>query len=312
MVLFYRNEQKRANLETRGFLVSAVRSLEAVKGDPSILLTSSLDAFGKPLEKDSILSSLRKARFNHFNAVAESISEAALTTLNRQLHRYLEGDLAFPPPEMLDICSSAPINNFHAERVLGRFCAQCTRAPNATTGFLEAKTKSGANKTLEWLTDLSTEAQTKVINFARTEGAKARKVLKEREEKLLKERLKRQFEVARKKDRSDRNKVEKKVKGFVETGSFDCLVGEVKEDMKEVARKILDRSEDVIGMRFRHMWEVDDEDVEFLGVLIEFKVVRTKEKIVIKYLQEGQEPVFSEMHVHEILADIIIGDFSVD
>ena len=36
--------------------------------------------------------------------------------------------------------------------------------------------------------------------------------------------------------------------------------------------------------------------------------MRTKGKLVIQYLQEGQEPVFSEMHVHEILADIIIGD----
>ena len=69
--------------------------------------------------------------------------------------------------------------------------------------------------------------------------------------------------MARKKDRSDRNKVEKKVKGFGETGSFDSLVEEVKEDMKEV----LEMNEDVIGMMFRHMWEVDDEDVEFIGDL---------------------------------------------
>ena len=48
-------------------------------------------------------------------------------------------------------CSSAPVNNFHAERVLGRFQAQADRASNATSGFLAARTIAASNHTVEWL-----------------------------------------------------------------------------------------------------------------------------------------------------------------
>ena len=44
--------------------------------------------------------------------------------------------------------------------------------------------------------------------------------------------------MAQKKDRSDRNKVEKKVKGIVETGSFDSLVGEVKELQQQIFQNL--------------------------------------------------------------------------
>ena len=55
---------------------------------------------------------------------------------------------------------------------------------------------------------------------------------------LSKERWKRQFEVTWRKDRSDRNKVDKKVKGIVETESFESLVGEVKELQQQIFQNL--------------------------------------------------------------------------
>ena len=313
MVLFYSNQKKASNLETNEQLKKAVQSLKDISRNPQSLLTCSVDSFGNELTIDEKLQSLRSVSYPGFDTVAKQVAEAMTTTLERQLSRYLTGDLSCPSMDMLSVCKSAPLNNFHAERVLGRFCSQCVRAPNATTGFLEAKTKAGANKTLEWLVKQEDDKQEELVKFARSEGARAKTVLKVRQERFQREKLKRQFETAKKKERSERNKIEKKVKELIAKEDINGLVNDVKEEMRVFAKDVANRNEDAIGVRFRHLWDTEgEEDVEFIGVVSEFKIVRKMPKISVKYVADRCDPHFEILHIYQFLADLIMGDIYED
>ena len=139
---FYANRANKKNLEMEAPMKAAIAQLKTFVNNPSELLTCTHDVFGCPIEVDKELDALRREpKHSQFDEVAQKVFGSTIEVLERQLKRYLEGDLSQPTDEMLDICSSASLINFHAERLLGRFSAQFARAPNATTGFLDGKTK---------------------------------------------------------------------------------------------------------------------------------------------------------------------------
>ena len=313
MVLFYKNALKKRNLEMRPEIMSALVRLSEIEVDPSLLLSTKKDLFGHTLPTDDrTLIALRNApSHERFNSLAVILVKSAKTVLDRQLERYTTGDLSSPTPEMFDICSSADVNNFHAERVLGKFSAQWARAPNATTGFLDAKTKAATNHTLDFLIEKPPSTQASLITFSRKAAGHFRKELSVRSVTVDKEKLKRQRERAQKNDTKERNKVDRKIKGMLASEDVDGLVGEVKGGLKELVRNVLEKG-DVEGVRIRHVWRVDDVDVEFLGVLLNVKDVKGKRKVQIKYYQEGQTSVFEEIDIHIFITDTVVGDLHLD
>ena len=68
----------------------------------------------------------------------------------------------------------------------------------------------------------------------------------------------------------------------------------MKGGLKELVRNVFEKG-DVEGVRIRHVWSVDDADVEFLGVLLNVKDVKGKRKVQIKYYQEDRPLVFEEL-----------------
>ena len=312
MVIFYKNAEKKANLRMRPHIMTAMAGLRKLETNPELLLTSATDVFKRPIENDAVLTALRNAPPNdQFNSLAVTLVKSSITVLDRQLERYISGDLASPTPEMFEICSSAPNNNFHAERVLGKFSAQFARAPNATTGFLDAKTKAAANHTLEYVTSQPNTVQTQMMAFARRVGACRRKEISDREKEVDKEMLKRQRALAQKQDTKERRKVDKRVKSLLIDGDVEGLIGEVEESMKGLVRKVLEKG-DVEGIRVSHMWSVEEEDIEFHGALIGFRDSKGKRMIQIRYHQEGQESVFEEIETHVFVTDAVVGDLNLD
>ena len=101
------------------------------------------------------------------------------------------------------------------------------------------------------------------------------------------------------------------IKSLLADGNVEGLVGEVKGGMKELVRNVFEKG-DVEGVRIRHVWNVEDADVEFLGVLLNVKDVKGKRKVQIKYYQEGQTSVFEEIDIHIFVTDAVVGDLLLD
>ena len=91
--------------------------------------------------KPIVLFSGLKAAFSgtSFPLTASKLAESYIDLLTRQLKRYLTGDLSEPSESLIKETAAAPVHNMHAERVLGMTDAQFSRAPNASTDFIDAK-----------------------------------------------------------------------------------------------------------------------------------------------------------------------------
>ena len=207
MVQFYTDSLNKRNLEMNPEIMRALLNLSEIEKDPSLLLTRTRDVFNTPLRTDDkVLIALRTAPAHEsFSSLAVKLVKSSITVLDRQLERYTTGDLSSPTLEMFDICSSADVSNFHSERVLGKFSAQWARAPNATTGFLDAKTKAATNHTLDYLIEQPLDTQASMITFSRKVGGQVRKELTLITANVDKEKLKRQLERAQKNDTKARN-----------------------------------------------------------------------------------------------------------
>ena len=57
---------------------------------------------------------------------------------------------------------------------------------------------------------------------------------------------------------------------------------------------------------------LEEEDIEFHGVLIGFRDSKGKRMIQIRYHQEGQESVFEEIEIHVFVTDAVVGDLNLD
>ena len=107
-------------------------------------------------------------------------SPGILKFMDRQLARYLKGDLANVTQDILDRCRVASPHNIFAERVLGLPENYWRRGEQTAIAFLESRIMQKINKTLECLNHLRREQQEDLFNFVIPLGAKLRKHNKER------------------------------------------------------------------------------------------------------------------------------------
>ena len=104
--------------------------------------------------------------------------------LQRQLKRYLDGDLSQLPQDVINKTASAPSHNMYAEGVFGMTDAQKRRAPNSSDGFIDSKVKFQKNNTMKWLNNKTVEEVTKIVQFATTRAIQIRAILVERRKKV--------------------------------------------------------------------------------------------------------------------------------
>ena len=88
---------------------------------------------------------------------------------------YLKGDLSEVTDELLEATKGSPPHNVHSERALGMLNALWDRSKEALTSFHEPNVTFTLNRTIDWLTEKSSEEQRKVIEFCIKMGAVLRK-----------------------------------------------------------------------------------------------------------------------------------------
>ncbi|XP_035824183.1 uncharacterized protein LOC101853268 [Aplysia californica] len=311
----YCGEEEMSHMEGTSKLIRHVENLRSVEADPSILVSSTDCLFGEPLQDDDeTLRQLRAVPSHHAEVLPETIKKLAgafVVLLDRQLLRYLQGPLSEPTPSLLDVTSAAPVHNMLSERTLGRLDAQFRRAPNATIGFLDGKVKWQANKTAEWLNSKPSAEQHEIVSFAISQGARNRSALKQKEQENTNVKRQRQVELAQRRDRTDRKKVE--VTDFLTTGTEGDLFCDLSEDMVHLFHSIKNTdSAAVSGVKCTHTWDVDGEDVIFQAELLRFETFKRKPCLVITYQEDATTAsTESKIPVSEFFTDALFNDVTL-
>ncbi|KAG1653606.1 Transmembrane protein C17orf113 [Nymphon striatum] len=195
--------------------------------EPLQSLQTNTDVFGSTIDPhaNSFLFSLQEPFENteseqRFCQLLLLCISGVIEVLERQLDRYLVGDLSVPNDQLLKQTQSAPTHNMYAEEVMGLTDHQFRRARNATVGFIDGKVKCKKNKTMDWLSAKPNGIQEKIITYAIKVGRKIRVTRSAREvenQKLQDMRLRNKNQ---KIDRSTRLCIERKMKSVFEGKSI--------------------------------------------------------------------------------------------
>ncbi|XP_065662136.1 uncharacterized protein LOC136084869 [Hydra vulgaris] len=321
MALFYAEEKQRNYFELAEYLKSAIKVVEILCNEPEFLLSSQLDAFGRPLISDETLVTLRIIEGKYLEqllSVLKIIANATVTVLKRQLSRYLTGELSTPSQFMQDKAVSAPINNIWAEKTLGMIDFFTRRAPNAEISFLDGKTKVKVNKSLDWLCNNTKKEQEKIVKFCISRGAVSRKQSKERRlrgEELAKLRLK---EKGQKREMEQRNRLARDIKKLILENSLEIVHNSIFSSLSEYQRvKVLEMLNEnpvkIEGARVEHLWNEEGNEVAYKGRIV-MKLPPVTGKVVsfiIAYWKEDEEEDDAEdfkIPVDSLLADVALGD----
>uniref|UniRef100_UPI00358EAAAF uncharacterized protein isoform X1 n=3 Tax=Myxine glutinosa TaxID=7769 RepID=UPI00358EAAAF len=275
MELFYGNKAGRSNLEMRGHMHRSVDALAELQDNPGRLLTTETDIFGNRLaEDDPVLIALRNSTevSESFKVTASQLAAGFLAVLNRQLQRYLHGDLSDPSEEVLAQTASAPTHNIFAEEVLGMVDSQVRRAPNATTQFVESKVKFAKNKTMLWLEGEAEDELQKLVTYAMKRAQEMSRLKKERDVKITAAIERRTHEMKQRRDKTLRNKTETKVRPLVgkvvSRENFLQLFPESSTEVVDAILPILENPASVVNKYLLHTWtDEDGVDVCYQGLV---------------------------------------------
>ena len=315
MVIFYKNEEKSSNVSMQPFIMKkAIAWLEEKVETPQGLLTTA-DAFGRQITGDHIRETLcgpvQAEQDDCFSDVVRKLSGAFLTVLQRQLKRYLEGDLSQLPQDVIDKTASAPSHNMYAEGVLCMTDAQKRRSPNASDGFIDAKVKFQKKNTMKWLNDKTVEEVNKIVHSTRARQIRA--ILVERRKKVEARIWQRQQAHAQQRDKTARNQTEKKVKQVILAESSLAELFQVTERLDAVVKD----PGIVVGMTLQHIWHEEGNDVIYNGKVLAVKEqtrwqTEKKGKIleISSWKDDEGEPAAEDYHIPllHFLTDAVIGD----
>lgn len=285
-------------------------TLKEIADNPALVLTIDHDVFNHQLEVDDVLLKLRsnsEETSERFFFTISLLAKCFLNVLSRQLGDYTDGELADPQPDLMAKTSSAPVHNIFCERVLGMVDAQVKRAPNASMAFVDAKVKCLANKTMEWLVGKPSSEQVRMISFAINFARRQVKVLKSRDKLMRQVVIFRQTELAQKRDKTDRNKLERNIRNCLETGLgldddvFSSLLPGTKENFNEMFQNPVD----CLPLPIRHVWHVDGEDKVFEGEVVAVVTKNKKKCCRVVYSLDDIQII----PVTFLIADAIMGDF---
>ncbi|XP_055883310.1 uncharacterized protein LOC106069644 [Biomphalaria glabrata] len=311
--LFYNKSsglRELSHLEMTPFVRRSITTLKELQLNPASILTLEFDVFGHPLLVDDVLVVLRDVELQpgeRFFRTVSVLASCFVKVLERQLDDYLTGDLANPTEAMMLQTSSAPLHNIHSERVLGMVDSQFHRAPNASFGFVDAKVKCQANKTMDWLLAKPVKEQGSLIKFAVRQARKQRKVLEERVQVMGKTIMSRQIVIGQKRDKTERKKVEKKVLGCLEkdAGFGNDIFVALSTETKLILSSLLSERFDCLPLSIRHVWDVDGKDQVFDGKIVRYVKKGQKKCCRIVWDSEGQ----TDIPTTQIITDVVMGDF---
>ena len=276
-----------------------MENLKLIASQPRALLDSATDCFGNALDNgDEVLRALRDGDADElFLDIVKSLAKIFYEVLDRQLQSYSSGELSEITPELAHKTSSAPLHNMHSERALGMFDAHCSRARNATAGFVDGKVKYKLNNTSVWL-ESKTFSQLKVIvAFARHHGARKRKSLSMREKRIQQAFALKQKLMSQKRDLKKRKTLEKAIERDRTLESVQDLT----PDTRRLGRLLYEHGNSFVGQTLFHVWEKDHSDQEFTGI-----VTKANDTYLwIKY--DGHEAV-TKFKISALITDIHFND----
>ncbi|XP_074657147.1 uncharacterized protein LOC141910312 [Tubulanus polymorphus] len=327
MKVFYANTANLTNLQTSGSMKTCIAKLKYYKDDPLMVLRTNTDVFGTILigdgvAQDKTFMALRTPLSDSeeeqlFRSIVSSLMAGCIEVLERQLHDYINGDLANPSEELLKQTQSVPTHNMFAGRVMGLADHHFKRAPNATVGFLDGKIKSCQNQTIEWLDSKPVTEQKNIVAFSVNRARYMRKIIKQRSKSIMNERKKRSDNKVQKCDMSHRRKMERAIRSLYENGDpeqffkdFDCNA-----EKKELISKILNDVNSLSDRLIENSWH-DLESAEqstYLGKIVWAKSKAKIPTVRIAYWTANetfQDAEDYKLTVPQIICDFMTGDLT--
>ena len=309
MKLVYKNEGDLSHLEMGRYFKNALSSLQTWISRPSKMIKSKKDVFHQPLLDDPVLTTLRSSSGSSSVDVLRVVLPPISEVMNRQLSRYLTGDLSNPTTVVMEKTVSAAPHNIWAERVIGMTCHLWKRCPMATAGFLEAKIKAKTNRTMDWLDEQDDVTQERLVVFARRRAGVLRRIRRENELNVDQEIEDRMKELAQARSTKARTKMDRDVRQAFEKGDSDAVIFlPVEGVQRERLQQLMRKDESLIGALFIHTWYDADtkKDCSWNA-----RVLEVGQSLVISYWKMDEmeaDAVDSDVRTVELLTDMVLGD----
>ena len=315
MTKFYSDETGIGNLDLNIHLEQAVESLASYSTDPDLLLTSPYDVFGEVLDvNDGTLQSLHQQTHTigeTFRTLVVKVAEQMKVVVDRQLVRYLSGDLSEPTEELKQQTKSAPLHNIQAERIMAMMDSEARRVPNATISFVESKIKARVNNSLDWLTNKPEKQQESIVSYAVGRAARLSKIKKDRAKRTDKEVLQRMKEKTQMTDDALSKQFEREVEkldGSADSDTILSLAPELSQEDIEEVLNMLRNPESLVGQKIDHIWWKDHElgNETYYGQILKLKKTKVC-TFVVGYWEAAEMP--DDMEDFNIKRSQIISDF---
>ncbi|XP_055957372.1 uncharacterized protein LOC126821183 isoform X2 [Patella vulgata] len=303
---------------------TCLTNLRYFRENPLSLLTVKKDVFDRELEvDDGVLQALCQPLSSlyaeeQFKKISCSLVDGIIGVLERQLERYIGGDLSNPSPALLEQTKSAPTHNMFAECIMGLTDHHFKRALNATTGFIDRKVKSAKNNTMSWLASKTSTQQKSIIYFGITRARQMRNLWKKRAENIAKIQDHRVSNKLQKFDKSARMKIERNLKDIYEKGATvaDKLSSFDSETQQFITTVISDLAV-LTDVFIDHIWYDSDDGQKHL---YHGKVIWALSRAKIPNLKVAywspeetvEDAVDYKFTVVQFLADYLSGDLTLN
>ncbi|RUS88174.1 hypothetical protein EGW08_004071 [Elysia chlorotica] len=256
MKLVYKNAGDHSNIEMSSYFKTAKQTIDVWSANPSQMFVSEKDVFLRPFIPDLVLETLQSSALSSIvEVVLKEILPAIAAVIEKQLSRYISGDLSEPSQELLEKTVSAAPHNIWAERVVGMTCHLWKRCPMATIGFLDAKIKAKTNKLMEWLGGKDEAEQEKLVAFGRKRAGLLRKKRRENEKGIDDEIEIRMNELTQMRSKKSRRKADKEVEAAYKKRDADAVVFQsVSGFQREWLVQLTKQDGMIVGALFQHKW----------------------------------------------------------
>ena len=132
-----------------------------------------------------------------------------------------------------------------------------------------------------------------------------------REKTIRETKIQRQIENSKKKERTERNKVEKTVKVALDNFEYDSLLQALDEDTRTITLALLTCAESSIGQQLHHTYDINGVDTVFFGTIERFIVASKETEVVIVYSDPNDSEVLPKkehIKLYEFVADVLMFD----
>jgi len=317
MKVLYRKSMN--NLETSKILQIVMDNLRRLLRTPRLLWDVDFKLFeteyesGRPGEHSLLVGEEPDSTSLQIATVA---LEEIIKTLERQLDRYIDGELSNPTEEQIVQATNSTADNIAAESILGLADNLARRAPNSTYAHLTSKTMFSINHTQSYLSADTSD----LICAAVTQGriAKARSILAGNETRLL---IRKRLETkGQDRDNRIRKKTTKLVREAIKTPTTfkavlqNGLENTVEDERLNISLDFIKRPNLLVGCSFRWIWSCQQGSAkEYFYKCIKLRKTKTTEgKYIGVYWEHGgtfdeaeDETIFD---LADFITDYILGD----